>query len=144
MHSFCMVPWSPDRHRFCHSSARIIAAVLIQTATALYCTMPSSMKYTNYHNTLCTLFLLSHPIAGAGFFPRYIATDQTISRRVCDPAAPDVSESSVCSPTGLCTIFIDMLQIIADVCTHTLADDFPTCSDQMWALRSTIPASLLC
>lgn len=77
--------------------------------------MPWSTRYINCISTLCALLLLSQPVAGTGFVPRDFASDEAIARRVCEPAAPDVSESS----------------IIANVCNETLANDSPTCSNQM-------------
>ncbi|KAL9070820.1 MAG: hypothetical protein Q9161_004611 [Pseudevernia consocians] len=106
-------------------TSQIIVAVLDETFTALNNAMPCSTRYVNWNNTFCALILLSHPIAGTGFVPRDIAAGEAIARRTsCDPAAPDVSESS----------------IIADVCNQTLAND-TSCSDQMWALQSAAPAS---
>lgn len=57
--------------------------------------MPWSARYLNCINVLCALLLSSQPIAGAGFVPRDVAAGEAIARRVCEPAAPDVSQSSV-------------------------------------------------
>ena len=35
----------------------------------------------------------------------------------------------------LCAIFIDVVQIIANICNQTLVNDFSQCPDQMWAHR---------
>ncbi|CAF9918869.1 MAG: hypothetical protein ALECFALPRED_000869 [Alectoria fallacina] len=74
-----------------------------------------SNRYFNCLNSLCALLLSSQPIVGTGFVPRDVAAGETIERRLCDPAAPDVSESS----------------IVADFCNQTLTNDSPTCSDQV-------------
>lgn len=73
------------------------------------------MRDINSINVLYTLLLSPQPIAGTAFVPRDIAAGEAIARRACEPAAPDVSQSS----------------IISDVCNQTLASDFSTCSDQM-------------
>lgn len=66
-----------------------------QALTTLYSTMLWSNRYFNCLNSLCALLLSSQPIVGTGFVPRDVAAGETIERRLCDPAAPDVSESSV-------------------------------------------------
>ena len=57
--------------------------------------MLSSARYINRSTALCALVLLSQRIAGTGFVPRDISASETITPRGCDPATPDVSESSV-------------------------------------------------
>ena len=54
-----------------------------------------SPSYTNYINALCALLLLSQPVEGKRFVPRDVAAAEAIAHRLCEPAAPDVSESSV-------------------------------------------------
>ena len=73
----------------------INVAILNQAITILYSTMLWSSRYLNCFNSLCALLISSQPRVGAGFVPRDVAAGETIERRLCDPAAPDVSESSV-------------------------------------------------
>ena len=54
-----------------------------------------STRYTGCISTLLTILFLSQPTTGTRFVPRDIAAGETVLRRACEPAAPDVNASSV-------------------------------------------------
>lgn len=66
-----------------------------ESTLPLSITMLWSTRYINRSNALCALLLLCQRIAGTGLIPRDVTAVEVIARRVCDSAAPDVSESSV-------------------------------------------------
>ena len=57
--------------------------------------MPWSTRFIYCINAVCALFSMSRPVVGRAFMPRDTTASAAIARRVCVPATPDVSKSSV-------------------------------------------------
>ena len=57
--------------------------------------MPWPTRFIDCINVVCVLFSTSQPIAGKAFSPQDTAASAAIAPRVCVPATPDVSKSSV-------------------------------------------------
>ena len=54
-----------------------------------------STRYRGCISTVWTILLLSQPTGGTRFVLRDVATGETMVRRACEPASPNVNVSSV-------------------------------------------------
>ena len=110
------------------TSPRVMITVISQTATTLY-RNDFIPELHQLHQCPSRTFLIVPANSRESICPTKCRGCRAPSLRTSGAQCQRVV--SVSFPFGCCSTFIDIMQIIADVCNQTGATDLTACSDQM-------------